>query len=284
MVETKLRNRVSRVLVAVVVAAAGVVDGEATEMWHIITSTDAATVIGGTPISDRGLLLIGRDGDHPLVRTPLDAILPRGVDVDALTMLDGGRLVFSTDVSFESAGVAADDEDLVLLDAGALSLVLDGSAAGLPPSADIDAAHVVSLAPLDVYYSVDAPVEVGGAVFADDDIVRFDGQTHTLVRSGSSLLGDEALRADLDALVVDPVNNHFIFSLDVAIESGPTRTAADAGDLVVWSYGFVLMFFDASAAGLTAPGLDLDAFSLERALFADDFETGNTSAWSTTSP
>jgi hypothetical protein len=192
--------------------------------------------------------------------------------------------VFSTAVSFEAAGVAADDEDLVLLDGGALSLVLDGSAAGIPPSADIDAVHVESLAPLEVYYSVDSPVEVGGVVFADDDIVRFDGVSHTLVRSGASLLGDEAPRADVDALVVDPVNNHYVFSLDVAIEEGPGRTAAEAGDLVLWVNGSLYLYFDASAAGLTAPGLDLDAVDIDIAFFADDFETGNTSAWSATAP
>ena len=83
---------------------------------------------------------------------------------------------------------------------------------------------------------------------------------------------------------MDPVNNHYVFSLDVAIRSGPGRTAADADDLVVWSYGMLLMYFDASAAGLTAPGLDLDAVSLDFAFFADDFETGDTSAWSVTAP
>lgn len=284
MEEPELRNRVSRILVAAVVASLAVADGDAVELVHIVASTDAATVIGTTPISDRELLSIRRDGGPLTVRSQLDAVLPRGVDVDALSILDDGRIVFSTDVSFEAAGVAADDEDLVVFDSGALSLALDGSVAGLPPSADIDAVHVESLAPLDVYYSLDAPVEVGGAVYADDDVIRFDGVNHSLARSGVSLLGDESARADLDALVVDPVYNHYVFSLDVAIEEGPGRTAAEADDLVVWSYGMLLMYFDASSAGLAAPGLDLDAVSLERALFADDFETGDTSGWSSSAP
>lgn len=282
--EPDLRNRALRALAALSIAAVVVANGEATELARVIASTDAATVIGSTPVSDRTLVSMRRDGGCPTVRSALDAALPTGVDVDALSILDDGTVVFSTDVSFDAAGVAADDEDLVALDSGTLSLVVDGSAAGLPPSADIDAVHVESLAPLDVYYSVDAPVEVGGAVFSDDDIIRFDGSSHSLARSGISLLGDAAPRADVDALVVVSVNNHYVFSLDVAIESAPGRTAADADDLVVWSYGMVLMYFDASEAGLTAPGLDLDAAALDVAFFADDFETGTTSAWSATAP
>jgi len=282
--ELELRNRVLGALAAAVIAALFVVDGETVELVRVITSTDAATSIGGAAVSDRGLVSIRRDGGNLAVSTPLEAVLPRGVDVDALTVFDDGRFVFSTDVSFESGGVAADDEDLVLFDAGALSLVMDGSAAGLPPSADIDAVHVASLAPLDVYYSVDAPVEVGGVVIADDDIVRYDGGSHTVVRSGSSLLGDEAPRADVDALVVDPANNHYVVSLDVAIDEGPGGIAAETGDLVLWVNGTLFMFFDASAAGLTAPGLDLDAVSLQFAFFADDFETGDTSGWSASVP
>jgi hypothetical protein len=163
--EPDLRNRALRALAALSIAAVIVGNGEATELARVIASTDAATIIGSTPVSDRTLVSIRRDGGCPTVRSALDAALPTGVDVDALSILDDGTVVFSTDVSFDAAGVAADDEDLV-----------------------------------------------------------------------------------------------------------------------AWSYGMVLMYFDASEAGLTAPGLDLDAAALDFAFFADDFETGTTSAWSATAP
>ena len=114
--EPELRNRALGALAALLISAAVVADGEATELAHVVAATDAATVIAGTPVSDRGLVSIRRDGGYPTLRAPLDAVLPRGVDVDALSILDDGRVVFSTDVSFEAAGVAADDEDLVLFD------------------------------------------------------------------------------------------------------------------------------------------------------------------------
>ena len=254
------------------------------ELVRVVSSVDAATVVKTIQTTDRGLVSFRRDGSNLVVGSQLDDVLPVGVDVDALSLVDGGGLVFSTSVSFEAGGVVADDEDLVLLDDGELNLVLDGSFYGLPESADIDAVHVESLDPLDVYYSVDAPIKMGSVVFADDDIVRLDGGMHTLVRSGASMLGDASPRADVDALVVDPSSNQYVLSVDVPIESAPGRTAAEAGDLVLWANGSLLMFFDASASGLMTTGLDLDAVGLDFAFFADGFETGDTSMWSSTTP
>jgi hypothetical protein len=257
--------------------------GAAERAWWV-TSVDAATKLSSITVSDQSVVSIRIDGGGVQATATLDDILPDGVDVDALSILDDGRVVFSTDVSFEIDGFSADDEDLVLNDSGVLDLVFDGSSLGIPGSADIDAAHVESLAPLDVYYSFDAPVKIDSVVFADDDIIRFDGTTHSLVRLGASMLGDEAPRADIDALLVDPSNNQYFFSLDVAIESGPGRTEAGPEDIVVWFNDALWMLFDASWAGISAPGLDLDALDIDLALFADDFETGDTTEWATTTP
>jgi len=222
-----------------------------------VASVDASTIINSAPTSDRDLVPVG---------------------------LDGGRLVFSTSVSFALGGIKVDDEDLVLLDRGALSLMFDGSYLGLLASADVDAVRVESGAPLDVYCSVDAPMKMGSVVFADDDIVRYNGLTHSLVRIGASMLGDESPRGDLDALWMDPSRNEYIFSLDVSIETWTGRTAADAEDLVLWANGSLLIHFDASTAGFAAPGLDLDAVDFGTAFFADDFETGDTTMWYSTTP
>jgi len=254
----------------------------ATELTRIVASVDASTSIATTPVRNRDLLSVKLNGGGATILRTLGDLLPDGVDVDAISLLEDNRLVFSTDVSFRAGGVEADDEDLVLCDRGVLSLVFDGSAAGLPEKADIDAVHVLSLSPLDLLYSVDAPVEVAGIVIADDDIVRFDGATHAVVRTGASLIGDETARADVDALWFDPSGSEYVISLDVAIGAGTGRTAAEADDLVRWANGSLTMYFDASAAGVSVPGLDLDAVSFDFAFFADDFETGDTTMWSST--
>ncbi len=284
MAESRYGNRVVLLGVAAVLAGLVAISAEAVERARLVTSVDAATKMNSAPITDQSVVSIRIDGSGIRVTSALDEILPGGVDVDALSILDDGRVVFSTDVSFEIDGFAADDEDLVLNDQGELSLVFDGSYLGLPASADLDAAHVESLAPLDVYYSFDAPVKMGSVVFADDDIIRFNGTTHALVRSGASMLGDEAPRADIDALMVDPSTSQYFFSLDVAIGAGPGRPAAGPEDIVVWVNGSVILLFDASVVGISAPGLNLDAVAVEIAFFADDFESGDTSAWGSTAP
>ena len=244
-------------------------------LTRIVTSVDAATTIDSKAISDRDLVTLRLDGAGMQVLPALGAMLPEGIDVDAISLLEDNRVVFSTSVSLKAGGIEADDEDLVLFDRGSLALALDGSAAGLPSAADIDAVHVVSLTPVEIFYSLDAPAEVHGVVFADDDIIRYDGSSHTVVHTGAALLGDQAPRADVDALWYDPSREEYVLSLDVSIAAAKGRTAADAEDLVLWANGSLRMYFDASAAGLSAPGLDLDAVSLEFAFFADDFESNH---------
>jgi hypothetical protein len=280
----EIRARFVLLVCAALVAGLAAVPTAASDLVRIVTSVDAATSLGSMQLRDRDLFSVRRDGIGPVVLSTLGNLLPDGVGVDAISLLADNRVVFSTDVSFIAGGIGADDEDLVLCDRGVLSLVFDGSAAGLPEKADIDAVHVLSLSPVDLLYSVDAPVEVGGIVIADDDIVRFDGATHTVVRTGASLIGDETARADVDALWFDPSGSEYVISLDVAIEAGTGRTAADADDLVRWANGSLTMYFDASEAGVNVPGLNLDAVSLEFAFFADDFETGDTTMWSSTTP
>lgn len=251
----------------------------------IVVSLKAATTMGSTVAGDRDLVSFRVDGTGLQVLSDLDDALPDGVDVDAMSQLQDGRLVFSTDVSFHIPGVDADDEDLVVLDGGDLSLLVDLSAFGVPESADVDALHVVSVDPLDILYSVDAPARVEGVIFTDDDIIRFNARSHTLFLAGSEVLGDEALRADVDALWYDQADDEVVLSLDVAIPSAQDRTAADAEDLVRWSGGALGMYLDASAVGLSGPGLDLDAVTRKLELcFADGFETGDTRRWSATEP
>lgn len=276
--------RFGSLVCAALAAGLAAVPTAASDLVRIVASVDAATSLGSMQLRDRDLFSVRRDGLGPVVLSTLGNLLPDGVGVDAISLLADNRVVFSTDVSFIAGGIGADDEDLVLCDRGVLSLVFDGSAAGLPDKADIDAVHVLSLSPVDLLYSVDAPIEVGGIFIADDDIVRFDGATHTIVRTGASLIGDETARADVDALWFDPSGNEYVISLDVAIEAGTGRTAADADDLVRWANGSLIMYFDASAAGVSVPGLDVDAVSFDFAFFADDFETGDTTMWSTTTP
>jgi hypothetical protein len=254
------------------------------ERHRLLASVDAAMSIDSTLSRDRDLVWVGLDGAGPAVGSGFGDLLPDGVGVDALSIVDGHTIVFSTDVSFRSGRVDADDEDLVLYDHGELSLILDGSAAGIPESADIDAVHVLDLDPMKIIYSVDAAVEIDGTVVTNDDIIVHAGSSHALAVTGASMLGDEARRANVDGLWYDPSRSEYALSLDVAISEDTGRTAASPDDVLLWTNGALVMLFDASALGITVPGLDFDAVHVESTMFADGFETGTTNRWSSSAP
>lgn len=256
----------------------------AEERFRLLTSVDAASTVSSVLCRDRDLVSVRLDGVGPGVITALGAMLPTGVGVDAVSLIGGGRVVFSTNVSFNVARVEADDEDLVLYDHGALSLFLDGSAAGIPAAADIDAVHVIDGDPIKILYSVDSPTKITGLAVTDDDIISYTGGKHALVVAGSVMLGGEASRADVDGLWYDPRRGEYALSLDVPISGGPGRTAAAPDDVVLWANGALVMLFDASDQGVSVPGLDLDGVHIESAMFVDGFETGGTGMWSAINP
>lgn len=93
----------------------------------------------------------------------------------------------------------AADEDLVRWNGASFSMAFDGSAAGLDSSLDIDAAQ--DLGGNSFAMSFDTTGEIGGIVFADEDVVRFDGTNWTLVFDGSAANSNWAA-ADLDAVML----------------------------------------------------------------------------------
>jgi hypothetical protein len=93
--------------------------------------------------------------------------------------LPGGDLLVSFDTSVPLGAGAAGGEDLVRihLPSGELSLEFDGSAQGLPPGIDLDAADVLIDGSL--LLSFDGSGSVGGIRFADEDALVFDRATQS---------------------------------------------------------------------------------------------------------
>jgi hypothetical protein len=248
--------------------------------------TDVSTHLGGCSVGPATVAVVYAPTATWSVYADLSSRLPPGVGVDALALLADGRIVFSTDAGFTSGGVTAADEDLVLLDRGALSLLLDGSAIGIRPDADLDAVAVLSVSPLDVYFSVDVPVEIRGTTYTDDDILELSRDEVSLAMAGSSLLGAEARRVDVDGLALDPSSGHFLVSTDVSIAGGGGVSRADDEDLLDYAGGGALgVLWDLSSWGVDGRRVDVRDFDLTAAvLFADSFESGGTSAWSSATP
>lgn len=99
--------------------------------------------------------------------------IPAGARVDAVSQDGAGDLLLSFDTTIEFAGFTAQDEDVVLFDDPSFSLLLDGSAAGIPEAADLDAVHYAHDTAI-LYLSLDISGTAGGVVFSDEDLLVYE--------------------------------------------------------------------------------------------------------------
>jgi hypothetical protein len=181
-------------------------------------------------------------------------LTPMGIDlragIDALLVVSN-LIVFSTDVTFMNGTNVFADEDLVAFNANtaALEMYFDGSTAGVPPGADIDAAALASDGtPL---LSFDTPVTLPGiGGIGPSDVVKYSGGF--IMKYPAATLGIPAGR-NLDALHFANNNSHLYFSLDTTATIG-TNTLPDQD---VWDYDGATT---AAIPGFPIPGAsDLNA-------------------------
>jgi Calx-beta domain/IPTL-CTERM motif len=157
--------------------------------------------------------------------------IPAGAAIDALSEADGA-LLLSFDVTVDLDGVVADDEDLVAFDGSAFTLFFDGSATGVPPGLDVDAAHRLSNGHL--LLSFDAGGTIAGVSFDDEDVLEFDpvGGGWVLAYDGSAQHAGWPA-ADLDALA--------------AAEAGPPPPPPPPGSLRFTAADFLAVESDGTA-------------------------------------
>ncbi len=113
---------------------------------HLLVSFDVTVSLGGTTYDDEDLIRIEQPSGTPSPAFDGSAEgVPGALDLDAVSVLDDGRLALSFDITGSVDGIAVDDEDLVAWDpaTGDFALYYDGSAqyAAWQPS-DLEAAHV----------------------------------------------------------------------------------------------------------------------------------------------
>ena len=100
--------------------------------------------------------------------------VPDGVAIDAIATDPSDRLLLSFDTTVSLPGVGTvDDEDLVRFASGTWTMEFDGSARGVPPELDLDAAHRVHGGNT-LLVSFDGSGSVGGVAFDDEDVLAFD--------------------------------------------------------------------------------------------------------------
>src|SRR5262249_33457186 len=98
--------------------------------------------------------------------------IPAGVITDAVSEIGPGDLLLSFDVTVTLGGITADDEDLVRFKGGTFTLFFDGSAAGIDPSLDLDAAFILP-ANGHLLLAFAGPGGVAGVDFTAEDVLEF---------------------------------------------------------------------------------------------------------------
>jgi hypothetical protein len=160
---------------------------------------DITTPLAGGVIARPGDVIRYDGASYSIEFDASAAGIPMGVMTDAASLAAGGLLLsFDTTVDL-GGGLVAADEDLVVWDGSSFSLRFDGSAEGLDAALDIDAAQDLGGGVLAM--SFDTTGEVGGTVFDDEDVLRFDGTAWTIEFDGSAANSNWAA-ADLDAVMV----------------------------------------------------------------------------------
>ena len=148
---------------------------------------------------------------------------PERIGIDALIVYSN-RVVFSTDVDFSYEGSDYADEDLVEfnVNSGTVGIYFDGSAQGVPSSADLDAAAMVhdgQIRPETLRLSFDKNVVLPAAgSVSDDDIVGYDGGVFSVLYRGTDL--GIPTPADVDALYESEDNLYFSLDTTATIDGG----------------------------------------------------------------
>ncbi len=178
------------------------VDGQHREGCCVVYfSPDTTLALAGGVVARPEDVVRFESGSYALEFDGSLAGVPPGANVDAVSLDGEGRLALSFDITIDLGGLVVADEDVVRFDGAGFSLLLDGSAAGLDPSLDVDGVH--ELGPGVFAISVDGSGAIGGARIDDEDILLIDlaGPVATVLLDASAFHAGWPA-ADLDAVAL----------------------------------------------------------------------------------
>lgn len=174
---------------------------------------DTTVELGGGLVVDRGDVAQYDGANYSIVFDASAAGVPQSAQTDAVSLAPTG-LLLSFDTTVDLGGTVVAPQDLVRWDGVGFLLVFDGSTQGLESHMDIDAAQ--DLGGGSFLMSFDTTSVIGGVVFDDEDIVRFDGSLWTMEFDASSSDGAWGA-ADLDALFVPEPSFSVLVGVGVAL-------------------------------------------------------------------
>ena len=225
----------------------------------ISLSPDVFAVLGGTAVGHQEVVVDdGMGGVTPVALGPL----PAEADVTGYHVAPNGDRLFSLDIDVALPGpTEVEPRDVVRYDGASYSLAFDGSTAGVPDGAAVDAVSMTGAGDLLLSFdtTVVLPAAGGGSLTVDDeDLVSFDGSGFTLVLDGSAA----GIPASLDVDGVEDLGGgSYALSFDGSGSIG--GVSFDDGDVVEYDSGTSTwtLVYDGSAAGL-ADGTNADAIAV----------------------
>ena len=235
----------------------------ATTFDSLFFSSDISVVFDGVSLEDENLAR--SDDGAPISLVSLPSV-PRRVDLTAFHYIaaDEFLLVFDS-VTALPGSVTAQGNDIVRLQAGVYSIVLSGSAIGIPASAKIDAVS----RDLDGNYvfSLDTTVELAGTTYDDEDLLQFNGSTASLVFDGSA--NGVASTNNIDAVHALSNGNFLISFSESGVVSAIPFSDEDILEFNPLSMTWELVY-DGSALEAEWPIADLDAVAVIEPDFDND--------------
>jgi hypothetical protein len=224
---------------------------EATLSPDITISVDAGSLV----VEDEDAVI---DFSGPAVYALLGT-LPANVALTGYHLLPGGLQLFSLDTTVLIArSLTVEPRDVVLYEAALYSRAFDGSAAGVPAGAGIDAITFTDHGEL--VLSFDVTVDLSGVIADDEDLVSFDepNGTFSIFFDGSAAAVPSGL--DLDGAHYIPGDDHLLLSFD---GSGSIDGVEFDDEDVLQYYlatGLWEKSVDTEATEVGWTGADLDAF------------------------
>ena len=179
----------------------------ATPLESLSLSPDVTALVKQVSVNDEDVVL---DDFGPLGNLVDLGTLPAAADVDAFHPLPDGAVLFSVDTTVALPGLSPRPSDIIRFSTGSYVVEFSGYAAGIPAGVNVDA---LTLSNGDLIVSFDVATELGGKLYQDEDLVRYDGVSFSMFLQGVTA-GIEA-RLDVDG-VHQLDNGSLLLSLDVA--------------------------------------------------------------------
>jgi hypothetical protein len=143
----------------------------------MVFAVDKPATLDGQDFTERTLISYDPVSGSYNLYQDLSFVLPPGVIIDALSIVDTYRFVFSVDIPTTISKVDFSPSDIIEYNSGVASLYLSGEVLGIRQGINLDA---LSLVENSIYFSIDIPSTIGGVIMRESDIIEMSGGSYAL--------------------------------------------------------------------------------------------------------